>query len=286
MYVAKIDLDSLIREDVPYFDLTSFALGLDQQAARIACFTRQDCVVCGTEEADAVFRRLRIETVQMQSSGVSVPAGTELITGVGDASNVFTAWKVVQNLLDHASGIATKARKLVDAARAVNPGLSILTTRKMFPGTRALSIKGIMAGGAMPHRLGLSETVLVFQQHINLLGGMEQFFKKLPELKRSCCEKKILVETSSAQTALELCRAGADGIQFEKMPADALYEACEAVAKEFPKAVLLAAGGINEKNVAEYARAKIQGIVTTSLYTAQPIDVGVRIVPADAGMNK
>lgn len=281
MYLAQIDFDALIREDVPYFDLTGFALGLDRQAARISCFTREDCVVCGTEEADEIFRRLRIETVQMHPSGSAVPAGTELITGVGAANKVLTAWKVVQNLLDHTSGIATKARRLVDAAHAVNPELSVLTTRKMFPGTKALAIKGIMAGGALPHRLGLSETVLVFQQHLNLLGGMEAFLQKLPELKRSCCEKKILVETSSAETALELCRAGADGIQFEKLPPDGLREACEAVAAQFPQAVLLAAGGINEKNVAEYAKAKIHGVVTTSLYTAQPIDVGVRIVKAD-----
>lgn len=282
MYLAQIDFDALIREDVPYFDLTGFALGLDRQTAQIACFTRQDCVVCGTEEADAVFRRLQIETTQMHPSGAAVPAGTELITGVGASCNVFTAWKVVQNLLDHTSGIATKTRKLVDAAHAVNPELSVLTTRKMFPGTKALAIKGIMAGGAMPHRLGLSETVLVFPQHINLLGGMEAFLKKLPELRCACCEKKILVETSSAETALELCRAGADGIQFEKLPPDALQEACAAITAEFPNAILLAAGGINEKNVAEYAKAKIHGIVTTSLYTAQPVDIGVRIVPADA----
>lgn len=50
MYLAKADFDALIREDVPYFDLTSFALGIDSQAADIAYFTREDCVVCGSEE--------------------------------------------------------------------------------------------------------------------------------------------------------------------------------------------------------------------------------------------
>lgn len=283
MYLAQIDFDALIREDVPYFDLTSYTLELDRQRVRIACFTRQDCIVCGTEEADAVFRKLRIETVGIQPSGTAVSAGTELIVGVGEACNVYTAWKVVQNLLDHTSGIATKTRRLVDAAHAVAPGLSILTTRKMFPGTRALSIKGVVAGGAMPHRLGLSETILVFPHHINVLGGMEEFLRRLPELKRSCCEKKVLVETGDPQTALTLCRAGADGIQFEKLSPGVLCEACEAIRAEFPDAVLLAAGGINEKNVGEYAKAAINGIVTTSLYTAQPVDVGVRIVPADMG---
>jgi molybdenum transport protein len=281
MYLAQLDFDALIREDVPYFDLTGFSLGLDQQQAAIACFTREDCTVCGTEEAAEIFRRLQIETTHMEPSGTAVQAGAVLIAGAGAACKVLTAWKVVQNLLDHASGIATKTRHLVDAAHQVRPGLAVLTTRKMFPGTRALAIKGIMAGGAMPHRLGLSETVLVFPQHIKLLGGMEAFLQKLPALKASLCEKKILVETSDGDTALALCRAGADGIQFEKLSPAALEAACQQVKAEFPQAVLLAAGGIQPENVAEYAKAPISGIVTTSLYTAKPIDLGVRITPAE-----
>ena len=55
MYLANVDFDALIREDVPYFDLTSFELGLDHEPARIACFTRENCVVCGTEEAAEIF---------------------------------------------------------------------------------------------------------------------------------------------------------------------------------------------------------------------------------------
>lgn len=282
MYMAQIDIDALIREDVPYFDLTSFALGLDRQTASITCFTRQDCVVCGTEEADAVFRHLGIKTLYLQESGTKASAGADLISGLGQAGSVLTAWKVIQNLIDHTSGIATKTRRLVDAARAVNPTVSVLTTRKMFPGTKALALKGIMAGGAMPHRLGLSETVLVFSQHIGLSGGMDLFLQRLPELRHSCCEKKILVETGDTETALRLLRAGADGIQFEKLKPDALYSASETIRAEFPHAILLAAGGINEDNVCSYARAPIAGVVTTSLYTAKPIDVGVRITPADA----
>ena len=281
MYLANVDFDALIREDVPYFDLTGFELGLDHEPARIACFTREDCVVCGTEEANEVFRRLGIETLSFIRSGEEAHAGDELIVGKGEASRVLTAWKVVQNLIDHTSGIATKTKRFADAAHAVNPDVAILTTRKMFSGTKALSIKAIMAGGAVPHRLGISETILVFAQHMNLLGGFDNFLKKLPRMKHACCEKKILVETGDLEEALACLRAGADGIQLEKLSPAELKEICIQIRGEFPDAVLLGAGGINENNVSEYARASIDGIVTTSLYMAKPVDVGVRITKAD-----
>lgn len=281
MYLANVDFDALIREDVPFFDLTSFELGLDREKARIACFTREDCVVCGTEEADEIFRRLGIETQSLIYSGESARAGDELIVGTGESVKVLTAWKVIQNLIDHTSGIATKTKKFTDTVHAINPDLAVLTTRKMFSGTRALSIKAIMAGGAVPHRLGISETILIFAQHINLLGGFEILLERLSSMKYSCCEKKILVETSDLNQALACLRAGADGIQLEKLSAEELKQICAEIRKEYPDAVLLGAGGINEENVSEYARASINGIVTTSLYNAKPVDVGVRITKLD-----
>lgn len=281
MYLANVDFDALIREDVPYFDLTSFELGLDHQPARIAVFTREDCIVCGTEEAREIFRRLGIETLSMKWSGEEAHPGDELIVGQGEATAVLTAWKVVQNLIDHTSGIATKTGRFVKLVHGENPEISVLTTRKMYSGTKALSMKAIMAGGALPHRLGTSETILVFQQHINLLGGFDRMLAKLPEIKRSSCEKKILVETGDTEKALQCLRAGADGIQIEKLGPQELTEMCNAIRAEFPKAVLLAAGGINENNAAAYAATPIDGIVTTSLYTAKPVDIGVKIVPAE-----
>ena len=62
---------------------------------------------------------------------------------------------------DIASGIATRTSQIVKKAKAVNPSVVVVTTRKAFPGTKKVAIKAIIAGGALPHRLGLSETILV-----------------------------------------------------------------------------------------------------------------------------
>jgi molybdenum transport protein len=276
-FISINEIDRLINEDVPYIDLTSWTLGIREQVGQITYFTRDDAVVCGTEEVRAIFDRLHIEMDHMVPSGRQVIAGSELIIGTGRAEDLHIAWKVGQNILDNCSGIATKTKKMVDIVKAANPNMAVLTTRKGFPGTKALATKAIMAGGAMPHRLGLSETILIFKQHLNFIGGFESLLNKLPEIKAECCEKKIIVEATTLDQALDLCRAGVDGIQFDKMSVSDLSNAVNNLNEEFPDKVLLAAGGINETNIAEYAKTNVNGLVTTSLYSAKPIDIGVRI---------
>jgi molybdenum transport protein len=101
--------------------------------------------------------------------------------------------------------------------------------------------------------------------------------KKLPEMKIECCEKKIIVEAVSLEQAKSLCSIGADGIQFDKLTIEDLHKAADYLKSRFPNVVILAAGGINETNISDYAKTNIDGIVTTSLYSAKPIDIGVKI---------
>jgi len=277
MFYSIEEIDRMIKEDVPYIDLTSHSLGIAEQAGRIAYFTREEAVVCGTEVVKMIFDRLNIELESLVASGTLVQPGEELISGIGRGCDINMAWKVGQNVLDHCSGIATKTRRMVQLVKENNPNVAVLTTRKGFPGTKSLATNAIMAGGATPHRLGISETVLIFQQHIDYIGGFEALIAKFPELIIECCEKKILVESSSYDEARKLCRAGADGIQFDKISAPDLKETVAKLSDEFPHAIFLASGGVNEKNAAEYAKTNVHGIVTTSLYTAEPIDIGVKI---------
>lgn len=277
IFFSSEDIDRIMKEDISYLDLTSLALGINDQPGSITYFTREEAVVCGTEEVKQVFDRLHIDSDRYVPSGQSVKAGDILISGQGRAADLHMAWKVCQNILDHCSGIATKTRKMVDLVKSCNSDISVFTTRKSFPGTKALALKSILAGGAMPHRLGLSETILIFKQHMNFIGGFEVLLTRLPRIKSECSEKKVIVEADSIEQAFRLCQAGADGIQFDKIPLKELQTACDTIKSEYPGVVLLAAGGINETNVLDYAQIKIDGIVTTSLYHAKPIDVGVRM---------
>ncbi|WP_037373319.1 ModD protein [Anaerovorax odorimutans] len=277
IYISDEDIDRLIKEDVPYIDLTTWVLGFGEEIGRSIYFTRQDAVLCGTEEVIRIMNKLNIEVEASKPSGSLIKSGENFLTAKGKAKDLHMAWKMCQNIFDHCSGMATKTKELVDIVKSENPNMEIVTTRKCFPGTKALAVKAIMTGGAYPHRLGLSETVLVFKQHTNFIGGFEGFIKEIPNIKHKLCEKKLIVEATSIDEAAKLCEAGVDGIQFDKLTHEVLKEGVPKLRNISPNVLILAAGGINEKNAKEYAKTGVNAIVTTSLYQAKPIDIGVKI---------
>jgi len=279
MYISEETLDRFIREDVPYLDLTTSLLDIGQEPGRISFAAREKGILCGSEEAARIFQKLGLRTGLLLASGTTVIPGQPFLQAEGSAANLHMAWKVCLNILEYCSGVASRTRLLLDNARTVNPGVGILSTRKMFPGTRELAIKAVVAGGGFPHRLGLSESILVFRQHINFLSGMEELAKSMPKLRQQACEKKFIVEVERLDEALLLANAGVDGLQFDKVPAELLGHYVEEIRKCHSDILLIGAGGINEVNVIEYAATGIDAIVTTSMYYGRPLDISVTMEP-------
>ena len=271
-------IDYFISEDVPYLDLTSEVLGVADQAGEMEYYTREECVLAGTDVVRRIARNLGCEVVAVRFDGDRIAAGESFMTLRGPASALHQVWKVGLNTFDHLSAVATKTRQMVDAAHEANPRCEILTTRKSMPGAKDLLTAAVRAGGAWPHRLGLSETVLVFDHHIAFLGGFDAFVERLPEIKRRCVEKKLFVEAGEEQARI-LARAGVDGIQFDKVPVERLASLVEELRAIDPHLTLIAAGGINPGNVAAYAATGVDGLATTAPFSAKPLDMSVRMRP-------
>ncbi len=279
--ISDARIDQLIAEDVPYIDLTTEILGIGGGRGRMEYFTREDCVVAGSSVVCRIAQRLGLSVAQALEDGRRAGAGDVLVTLEGEAAGLHMAWKVGQNMLDHLSAVATKTRAMVDAVRAENPRCEILTTRKSQPGAKDLLTLAVMAGGAWPHRLGTSETVLVFAQHQAFLGGFEGLLAALPQVRSRCVEKKLFVE-ADAEQALVLARGAdgrplVDGIQFDKVPVDQLRTLVPQLRAIDPRLTLIASGGINEANAAAFAATGVDGLATTAPFNAKPLDVGVRM---------
>lgn len=170
-----------------------------------------------------------------------------------------------------------------------------------------MAVKAVLAGGGLPHRLGLSDTVLVFAQHRRFLGGDPTAY--LVDLVRAMPERTVTIEVDSVAEASALLvpmrRAGTlpSVVQLDKggptevaKLAELLTELAEPASPEpaelkpdgfeqnradrgLIRPVLAAAGGINPTNAAEYAAAGAQVLVTSAPYHARPLDVTVRITP-------
>lgn len=178
MRFSNARIDAFIEEDVPYIDLTCEVLGINNQPGEMEYFTRESCVLAGTDIARRIMRNLGCEVLASSEDGQLVSAGQTFFTVRGAAADLHAAWKVCLNVFDHLSAVATKTRSMVDEVHAVNPECEVLTTRKSMPGAKDLLTCAVMAGGAFPHRLGLSETVLVFEQHLAFFWRVQPFCRR------------------------------------------------------------------------------------------------------------
>jgi len=272
-------LQGLLRDDAPYGDLTTSQLGIGAQAGRLVFLARQPMRVCATEEAARLFVLAGAEAEVKRASGTFATAGTELLQARGTAAALHLAWKVAQTLTEYASGIATTAAAIVGALHEAGLSTPVACTRKHFPGTKAVAVKAALAGGAVMHRLGLSETLLVFPEHRVFLPAPD-LAEALLQLGRRCPEKKRVAEVNSLDEALAMAHCGVEVLQLEKFtPAEVAR--CKAMLTEAglgPQ--LAAAGGVNAANAVAYAQAGADVLVTSAPFFSKPADVQVKISPA------
>lgn len=270
------ELGCLLNDDAPYGDLTTTTLGIGAARTRLDFRARQAMTVCAVEEAARIFVLAGATARIVRASGDALAAGDLMLEAEGSATALHRAWKAAQVLVEWASGIATATSAIVAAAR----GVPVACTRKNVPGTKALSIKAVRAGGATMHRLGLSETLLVFAEHRMFLA--EAPAATVARMKRAEPEKKIVVEVGDIDEARRWGIAGADVLQLEKFSvADvaALVEYRRIASTDFSHVLLAAAGGINAANAGVYADAGADLLVTSAPYTAPPRDVALAFMP-------
>lgn len=275
-------VERLLGEDVPSLDLTTQLLELPPVPAQLTLTTRTPVTVAGTAIAQAMCEYVGAEVEEYAPSGSQAGAGSVLLRACATPAALHRIWKVVVNVYESSCAIATRTRELVMAAKAGSPQVEVFTTRKVIPGTKDLAVSAILAGGALPHRLGLSETVLVFDQHTVFVGGIEGLAQRLEVIRRRALEKVVFAEVSTFEDAAVLAAAGIGGLQFDKVPAAELGPMVSQLRSEFPGIRLIAAGGINPNNAGDYAATGVDAIASSWMYSGPVADVSAQIVPAES----
>lgn len=267
--LSDAELTALLRDDVPFGDLTTDSLGIGQARGQMVFRARQPMIVCAVEEAVRLIALGGATARVLRPSGYALSGGEPMIEAKGSAAALHRAWKAAQVLVEWASGIATATAGIVAAAQ----GLPVACTRKHAPGTKALSVKAVRAGGATLHRLGLSESLLVFPQHRVFLAEPPE--AAVARLHAEEPERKVVVEVTDLDEARMWARAGADVLQLERFSPEAVI-ACRQALEPGPWRPLLAvAGGVRADNAAAYVQAGVDFLVTSSPYLAPPRDVAV-----------
>ena len=279
IYFTDKEIDDLLIEDVPYFDLTTSILKLENKPAKIQFFTREDTVLCCTEEVMTIFNKIGIQTTLFTPSGEFIEKGIKFFEGEGLAKNIQAVMRACENLMGFASGIATRTRLLVDRAREIHPAVIVATTRKIIPYTKKIAIKAVSAGGAAIHRLGLSESILIFDNHYSFLGGLENLEKRIKEQKNLISGKIITVEVKNAADAKLIAGSGIDIIQLDRMDTPAIKTLKKEIHDLNPAVKLAITGKITPDNIEEYASTGADILITSWPYFGEPSDFMVTVAP-------
>jgi len=276
------DVDEVIRralaEDLgPAGDVTSVAVVPKDAAAAGRFEARAEGVLAGLPVAERVFRAVDpgVEVAWRAADGDRV--GPDDILGElhGPARSILAAERVALNFLTHLSGVATLTRRFVDACAGT--ASVVLCTRKTLPGLRSVERYAVEAGGGRLHRFGLSDGVLIKDNHIRLAGGVGEAVRRaragVPHGLRVEVEVETLAELEEALAA------GADRILLDN-PAPALVR--EAVDRVGDPERLEISGGVTLESVqllvAAGARVISVGRIT---HSAPSLDLSLEVMDAD-----
>lgn len=266
----------LLFEDSGYFDLTTFGLGIGNEEGFMSFAPKSEIILSGCDEVEGIIKKCDFKYRFFKKNGDTVAPNETILECSGDAKSLHSAWKISQNIFEYMSAIATYTDEMLRLAKTINPNIALTTTRKNFPGAKELMLKAVMDGGGAPHRLGLYDSILIFEQHLVFLNNKQELEENFKALKRKFIEKKITVEVDNLEDAHYFASLGADILQCEKVDFETLRE-CVALKEEFTNIAISATGGINLENVSQFAKTGVDLIVTSSPYHAKPLDIKVQM---------
>ncbi|NBC34522.1 MAG: carboxylating nicotinate-nucleotide diphosphorylase [Alphaproteobacteria bacterium] len=256
-------------------DLTTDSVVPPGATARAALVTRQLGCVAGLEVGLSAFTMLdpSISITRTTRDGHMVAPGDSLAVIVGAARTILSGERVCLNLLGRLCGIATTARAAVEAVRGTHA--RITGTRKTTPGLRIVEKYAKRVGGALNHRFGLDDGVLIKDNHIVAAGGLK------PAVLRARAAAghmvKIEVEVDTLEQLDEALTLPIDAVLLDNMPPDMLREA---VRRVDGRVITEASGGITPDTVAEVAATGVDMISLGWLTHSVPVlDIGLDFDP-------
>jgi nicotinate-nucleotide pyrophosphorylase (carboxylating) len=253
-------------EDIAHGDVTTVATVREHARARALITQKAPGVIYGLDAARIAFTLLdsqaRIEP--LVGEGLWREQGGPVMSVEGSARALLSAERTALNFLTHLSGVATFAAR---AARAVQgTGAKVLDTRKTTPGLRELEKAAVAAGGAVNHRAGLYDAILIKENHIAAAGGIAQAVERAraaaPELADT-----LEVEVRDPREIDEALAAGAPRLLLDNMSIDQLRLA---VAQVGGRARLEASGEVNLQTLRGIAETGVEWISMGALTHSAP----------------
>jgi nicotinate-nucleotide pyrophosphorylase (carboxylating) len=271
-------LELALAEDLGTGDVTSELVIAPGRRGRARLEAREPLVVCGLELARAVFAALDpgLGFEACTRDGARAGAGERLASLDGSLRSILAGERTALNFLCRMCGVASFTRRFVDAVAGT--GARIVDTRKTLPGWRALDKYATAVGGAVNHRMGLFDGILLKDNHVALAGGVGLAVKAARA--GAPANLRVQVEVESEEQALEAVEAGADFLLLDNRTPEQLRR----IARRLEgRALLEASGGVSLGNVRSVADTGVQRISVGALtHSAPGVDLALEIDPGGA----
>jgi nicotinate-nucleotide pyrophosphorylase (carboxylating) len=275
-------------EDKATSDVTSRSCIDQEQRATATILAKQDCVLAGVGAIARIFEiyeRLDQNAIGHAEvishgeifDGVRLHKGQAIAVIRHNARVMLSCERVILNILQRLSGIATMTRLFVDAIQGTQA--RILDTRKTMPGLRVLDKYAVRCGGGHNHRLDLSEGILIKNNHIALAGGVAAALQRALQNRRT--EQTVEIEVRTMAELEEALANGAESILLDNMTVENARQAVNFIRKQPRHLPVEVSGGIRLENVRAYAETGTD-YISVGMLTHSPhaVDLSMRIMPA------
>jgi nicotinate-nucleotide pyrophosphorylase (carboxylating) len=259
-----------LAEDIGSGDVTSQACVPANGRATGKFLAREPQVIAGVELIPLIYGiqggvdELRLE----KHSGACAAAGDVLATVAGSARTLLECERVALNFLQRLGGIATLAKRFVDAVAGT--GCRILDTRKTTPGLRRLEKMAAAAGGVVNHRMGLFDAILIKNNHIAAAGGIRASFERA-----RTSGLPVEIEVRTREELEEALAAGATHLLLDNLTP---VEAAEQIRLIAGRATVELSGGITLENVRAYAETGANFVSSGAItHSAPAVDISFRL---------
>ena len=265
-----------LAEDIGSGDVTAkWFTGSERQASAVI-IAKDACCLAGIGVCAEVFSRVdgTLRVSVLKNDGAALDPGDQVLRVAGPAASILTAERTSLNFLQRLSGVATMARRYVEAVRGT--GAVILDTRKTTPGFRLLEKAAVAASGATNHRTGLFDMVMVKDNHLAAGTTPDEIQAAIRSAKAANPALKIEIEADTvAQARAFFQMDGVDVVLLDNMPVESLREA---VALRPPHIRLEASGGITLANVRAVAETGVDYISIGAItHSAPAVDFSLEL---------
>nr|WP_026072739.1 carboxylating nicotinate-nucleotide diphosphorylase [Nodosilinea nodulosa] len=275
-------LQAWLHEDVGRGDWTTTGLGdLVQQPGQALWVTRAPGVIAGLPMARRLFQRLddKLSFEPLIDDGEPCGADTTIAKISGTLAALLTGERVALNLVMRLSGIATATRQYVE--QLAHSPTQLVDTRKTTPGLRQFEKYASRVGGAVNHRLGLDDAVMIKDNHIAAAGGIRAAVAQIrPAIPYPMT---VEVETTSLEEVDEAIACPVDVIMLDNMPPEMMKLAVARIREKKPAVKIEASGNITLETLGAMAATGVDFISTSAPVTRAPwLDISMQIVSSKA----